>query len=302
MTPAERVDHLAHLLRTLEGAAPAGRVAQVIGTVAREIGATGAERARAAEIAAGAAPPAYPARHSDRVRVVEDMLLVALADGTLSPTERKGIIAAQHAVGIDPAAWSRILDESRARLVALAAAPAPAGVASAAAPAPVRECSALRAGAPCGDSYCHFGRVATANVFGCGELGLEWSGLAGWFAFGAFDERGAFRFDRARILAELARREEAASACPHYDPALARAAVAALPEAVKPGETDGWEYRRTFVARPGVFEHTETVKIGSIEEERRLFADGIAPVSLAPAQAVVDAARDAVGRPRVSLG
>lgn len=366
MNPAERVGYLANLLRTLEGRKAEGRAARVVEGIAREIGATAQEREAAArEAEAPDRAPVYPARYSDRVRNLEDMLLLAMADEKLSVAERNFILEAQRAVGVEPAAWSKVSAECRERLRAFGAAagdagervelefPAQAaqtlpaalarrggpgarpdtvrialsrgevadllpelaevsGVAGATvvegearAPFAARfaflPCALARRCARSADSYCHYGRSASPNVFGCGELGMEWSGLAGWFACGDFTPEGEFRFDRARLAADLAARGARVALCPFFDPELSRAALSLLPGTVTPDGTSGFEYRRTFIARPGTHARTERVKVGSIEEERTFHADGIAPVSLEPARKIVDAARAALGRPPATL-
>ncbi len=286
MTGAERVRYLANLLHAVEGRAARGAAAPLLRRIAEEIGA-GAEELAAAEAVAGAPgdTPAYPARYSDRVRNVEDLLLVAMLDERFSPGERKVILEAQRAVGIDPAAWSRIAAECRARMAEYADR------------SEFAACARRRRDAAHPDRYCHGAGTASLNVFGCLELKMEWSGFAVWLGYGSFEPDGTFVFDKARIGAEIDARAGRLSACPHFDAALARAAVEALPERVKPGADPGWEYRRSFVARPGCHTYRESVTLGSFREERELYADGVKPVGEAAAGTILAAARAAAGRP-----
>ena len=118
MTDEERKRYLANIYHLVQAD---GDVAQVedklYDKIANAIGAAYLERRDAKEMAS--ARPfviEYPERYSDRVRLIEDLLLFAMADETLHPMEKRILSVHAQKVGITQQQFEVIRRETQQRL------------------------------------------------------------------------------------------------------------------------------------------------------------------------------------------
>jgi hypothetical protein len=92
--------------------------AKTIVSICQEIGATEAVLQKSLTVISGGGYTLFPVgRFSDKVRNLEDMILVSLKDGELVESEKSAVLSFARAIKIDPDKFDEMVSESRVRVL-----------------------------------------------------------------------------------------------------------------------------------------------------------------------------------------
>lgn len=85
------------------------------------------------------------------------------------------------------------------------------------------------------------------NIWGCKRLEMDWSGWSsGWLNYGRFIKHNVFAFDKNQIAHELNNRLNEVAFCPHLRKQYISQIIQLLPDQVKVGPGQDWDYQRSY--------------------------------------------------------
>lgn len=119
MTEDQMVIYLANVawVAAIDGAFNPAE-AKTIVSICQEIGATEALLQKALNVVSAGSYKLFPVgRFSDKVRNLEDMILVSLKDGTFVESEKSEVLSFAHSIRIDRSKFDEIISESKIRVL-----------------------------------------------------------------------------------------------------------------------------------------------------------------------------------------
>ncbi len=128
------------------------------------------------------------------------------------------------------------------------------------------------------EAYCFGERQYEANIWGCKKLGMpifEWGG--GWLDYGQFDSKGAWHFDKARILHELEIALKENELCPVLSRARILETLENLPDAVDPKADKSWQYRTSYEEVKGSYKEVAVGIRPVLKKVNRYIVGGFTP-------------------------
>lgn len=94
--------------------------------------------------------------------------------------------------------------------------------------------------------YCYGEKQYDANIWGCKRLNMPVSAWAGWIDCGAFDDSGAWHFDKRRIRHDLEVAMNDLALCPALDRRRILETLENLPDAIDPKVNTNWQYKTSY--------------------------------------------------------
>ncbi len=142
--------------------------------------------------------------------------------------------------------------------------------------------------------YCFGVDDGRFNVWGCKQLGMDWTSWSEWFTYGKFIDAKNFQFDHERIKHEIQNKMQRVQLCPYIQPDFIQAVINRLPAKVSVDQKSGWEYRESYEPDPRAI---SVVVIrdygGGFREKKKIKAIGVQPrESTLAVDLVMKAAKD----------
>lgn len=96
------------------------------------------------------------------------------------------------------------------------------------------------------EQYCFGERDYEFNIWGCKRLQMPIVAWGGWLTYGEFDDKGAWRFDKARIRHELEVQIRENELCPVLDRRRVMQTLDRLPDGINPKSDPNWKYHTSY--------------------------------------------------------
>jgi len=116
------------------------------------------------------------------------------------------------------------------------------------------------------------------NIWGCKQLGMDWTEWGDWFSFGHFSAENTFVFDKNRIRLELESKLASARLCPHLKLKFVKAVLSLMPAEAKLTPKGPWKYKECADDAPGAAKVMIEDDLTSITGDKRQgFVSGVIP-------------------------
>jgi hypothetical protein len=140
------------------------------------------------------------------------------------------------------------------------------------------ECMTRRDRAFSKTEYCFGMDEFRPNIWGCKQLGMDWTEWGEWLCYGHFSAEDTFVFDKNRIRLELESKLAGTRLCPHLKLQFIKAALSLMPAEAKLAAKGPWRYKECADNAPGAVKVTIEDDLTSITgDKRQAFVSGVAP-------------------------
>jgi uncharacterized tellurite resistance protein B-like protein len=135
--------------------------------------------------------------------------------------------------------------------------------------------------------YCFGGDDKRLNLWGCRQIGMDWTEWARWFSYGKFRKKDTFVFDKKRIRHELEIKKHQYRFCPFLRGQLIDSVFYLLPDEVCVSDRSGWKYKQSYDDVPDSIKIIKKEEFDGYTQTNVFYTDGVSPIGFNVAKEIL---------------